>query len=119
MSYTVEQALHLYKNLPIDEMSPDLFNTVVKVSLDSAGVSISELKEMAEQKQDNITEAIMGLQGEISAVEEAATEKKEQIVQLQNEVSSLEEAAAEKKKQVADNQGKLEDIAQLIGLFEE
>ncbi len=93
-SYTIEQALHLMKELPLEGMNEKLIINVMRTTLESAGVSIPRLLEMANERQDQITNEIVRLQGEISSLNEAIQQKTGQVQQYQEalgEIGSLRE----------------------------
>ena len=70
MTYTIEQAIQLMNGLPVD-MNQELVIQVMKASLESAGISVEDLFLSATQRQEEITQEIMKLQSEISALTEA------------------------------------------------
>ncbi len=93
-SYTIEQALQLMKELPLEGMNEKLIIGVIRSTLESTGVSIPHLLSMANERQDQITNEIMRLQGEIASLNEAIQQKTMQVQAYQEglaEIGSLRE----------------------------
>ena len=98
ISYSIEQALQLMRSLPLEGMNDELIAKVVRTSLESAGVSIPTLLEQANRHQDDITNEIVRLQGEISSLHQAVEEKTTQVTAYQKqlaEISTLRERFGE------------------------
>jgi hypothetical protein len=89
MIYTIEQALQLMRELPLDGMNEKLVVGVMRTSLESAGVSIPQLLELANQRQDQITNEIVRLQGEISSLREAIEMKTNQVTAYQEQLGEI------------------------------
>jgi hypothetical protein len=95
MTYSIEQAIQLMNGLPVD-LNQDLVIQVMKASLESAGISVSDLFQSATQRKDEITAEILKLHGEISALHEAIELKtgqaagyKEQLGEIMSFVERL------------------------------
>lgn len=92
--FTIEQALQLMRELPIEGMNEKLVIDVMRMTLEKAGVNIPALLQLANERQDQITNEIVRLQGEISSLREAIEEKTAQVTAYQEqlgEVGSLRE----------------------------
>ena len=93
-NYTIEQALQLMKELPLEGMNEKLIISVIRSTLESAGVSLPNILAMANERQDQITNEIVRLQGEISSLNEAIQQKTMQVQAYQEglaEIGSLRE----------------------------
>ncbi len=88
VNFTIEQALHLMKNVPLEGLNEKLVVQVMRTTLESVGVSIPSLLEMSSLKQDEITNEIVRLQGEIASLHQTIDEKTQQV-------SAYQEALAE------------------------
>ena len=87
--YTVEQALKLVNDLPVEGLNEKLVVSVMRTTLESVGVSIPMLLEMSSQRQDQITNEIVRLQGEISSLRQAIEEKTGQVGFYQEQLAEL------------------------------
>jgi len=92
--FTIEHALQLMKELPLEGMNEKLVIDVMRMTLEKAGVDIAALIQLANERENEITNEIMRLQGEIASLNEAIQEKTAQVAAYQEhlgEVSSLRE----------------------------
>jgi hypothetical protein len=88
-TYTIEQALQLMKDLPIEGMNEKLVISVMRTSLESAGVSIPTLIQMANEREGQITDEIMRLQTEISSLNQQIQEKTGQVQYYQEQLGEI------------------------------
>jgi len=89
-TFTVEQALQLMKALPIEGMNAKLVIDVMRLTLEKAGVNIPALLQLTMARQDQITNEIVRLQGEISSLKEAIDEKTAQVTSYQEQLGEIE-----------------------------
>jgi hypothetical protein len=87
--YTIEQAMQLLKELPLEGLNEKLVVGVMRSTLESAGVSISSLLEMSSQRQDQITNEIVRLQGEIASLRDAIEEKTSQVTFFNDQLADI------------------------------
>ena len=89
ISYTVEQALHLIRQLPLERMNEELIVKVIRATLENVGVSIPALLEAAAQQQDAITNEIVRLQSDIVSLQQAIEQKSSQVATYQSQLAEL------------------------------
>lgn len=89
IAYSLDQALALMRSLPEAEMNEEVIGQVMRTSLESAGVSIPSLLEVAAQRQDQITDEIVKLQGEISTLQQAVDEKTAIVKNYQEQLAEI------------------------------
>ncbi|MCP4604276.1 MAG: hypothetical protein GY847_27775 [Proteobacteria bacterium] len=88
-NYTIEQALQLMRELPLEGMNEKLIISVMRSTLESAGVSIPNLLSMSNERQDQITNEIVRLQGEIASLNEAIQQKTAQVQAYQEGLADI------------------------------
>lgn len=87
--FSIEQALDLMRQLPIEDMNKELVLKVARTTLESAGVSLPQLMNLADQREGQITDEIVRLQGEISSLKEEIDKKTEVVSQFQEQLGDI------------------------------
>jgi hypothetical protein len=87
--YTVEQALHLMKTVPTEGMPERVVVQVVRTTLESVGISIQDLLAAASRRQDEVTNEIVRIQGEIASLHQAIEEKSAQVAYYQEQLGEI------------------------------
>jgi len=88
-AYGIDDVLVLMKQIPADGLNERLVVDVVRKTLESTGISISAILEMAGQYQAQIENEIMRIQGEIATLHQAIEEKSAQVSALQEQLSEI------------------------------
>lgn len=87
--YTVEQAIELMKSVPTEGMSERVVVQVIRTTLESVGISIPELLAAASRRQDEVTNEIVRIQGEIASLHQAIEEKSAQVAYYQEQLGEI------------------------------
>ncbi len=87
--YTIDKVLSLLREVPSDGPNSKLVIQVIRKTLDSAGINIQTVLEMANQRQDAVTSEIVRLQTEISSLRQAIEEKTNQVTTLQTYLAEM------------------------------
>lgn len=87
--YTIEQALALMKQLPLEGLNERLVVSVMRTTLESAGVSIPLLLQLAGTRQDEVTTEIVRLQDEISSLHAAIDQKTAEVRYYQETLAEI------------------------------
>jgi hypothetical protein len=87
--YTIEQALDLLKSVPTEGMPEKLVVQVIRTTLESVGISIPQLLEDAARRQDQVTNEIVRIQGEIASLHQAIEEKSAQVAYYQEQLGEI------------------------------
>jgi hypothetical protein len=87
--FTVEQALQLMKEVPTEGMPERVIVQVVRTTLESVGISIPELLAAASRRQDEVTNEIVRIQGEIASLHQAIEEKSAQVAYYQEQLGEI------------------------------
>lgn len=87
--YTVEQALDLLKRVPLDGLNEKVVVKVIRATLESAGISIPHLLEAANTRQDQVTNEIVRIQGEIASLHQAIEEKSALVQGYQEQLADI------------------------------
>lgn len=87
--YSIDKVLELLRDVPADGPNAKLVIQVVRKTLESAGINITSMLDMANQRQDAITTEIVRLQTEISSLHQAIEEKSSQVATLQTYLGEL------------------------------
>jgi hypothetical protein len=87
--YSIEQALELMKSVPTEGMPEKLVVQVVRTTLESVGISIPSLLEAASRRQDEVTNEIVRIQGEIASLHQAIEEKTAQVAYYQEQLAEI------------------------------
>ncbi len=82
--YGVEQALALLKQVPAEGLNEKVVVEVIRKTLESTGISIPQLLDAAARRQDDVTNEIVRIQGEIASLHHTI-EEKTSIVQVYQE----------------------------------
>jgi hypothetical protein len=89
VQYGVDQALSLMKQVPLEGLNEKLIVSVIRRTLESMGVNIPTLLQASAERQDDITQHIVGLQSEIASMNQAIEEKRSQVNQLQDQLREI------------------------------
>jgi hypothetical protein len=89
IGYGVEQALELFRQVPLGGLNDRMVIDVVRKTLESTGISIQSLLDAAAIRQDEMTNEIVRIQGEISALHQAIEEKTMQVQMYQAQLAEL------------------------------
>jgi hypothetical protein len=87
--YGIEQALALLKSIPTEGLPEKTVVDIVRKTLESAGISIPALLEVANRRQDEITNEIVRIQGEIASLHQAIEEKTGQVSFYQEQLAEI------------------------------
>lgn len=87
--FTVEQALHLMKSVPTEGMPEKVVVRVIRTTLESVGISIPDLLAAASRRQDEVTNEIVRIQGEIASLHQAIEEKSAQVAYYQEQLGEI------------------------------
>jgi hypothetical protein len=85
-SYGVADLIRLLKTIPVDQ-HPDLVVRVVKTTLESVGVSSSQVIDDAARHETGLRERMTVLEGEIEGLTSEIQQRRERIAQLNSELS--------------------------------
>jgi uncharacterized protein YlxW (UPF0749 family) len=89
VAYTVEQALQLIRQLPLDRMDEEKLISAVRSTLENVGVSIASLLDESSKQEDAITGEIMRLQSDVVALQQAVEQKGAQVAAYQAQLAEL------------------------------
>jgi len=87
--FSVEQALELFRQVPLGGLNDRMVIDVVRKTLASAGIDIRQLLEAAAFRQDEMTNEIVRIQSEISALHQAIEDKTTQVQMYQSQLAEL------------------------------
>jgi len=87
--YGVEQALTLLRQVPLDGLNEKVVVTVIRKTLESAGISIPHLLDAATRQQDAVTNEIVRIQGEIASLHQAIEEKSRTVQVYQQQLAEI------------------------------
>lgn len=85
-SYGIENAIQLMRALPVDQ-NVELVVQVIKTTLESLRVKVSDIIEDAARKQQNIESRISSLKTAIAEFEKEIAQRKEEIARLETDHS--------------------------------
>ncbi len=88
-NYGVDQAIMLLRQIPSDRTNQKMVVSIVRKTLESAGIDIPRLLEGATQRQDEVTNEIVRIQGEISSFHQAIEEKTVIVQQYQEQLAEI------------------------------
>ena len=88
-NYGVDQAIMLLRQIPSDRTNQKMVVNIVRKTLESAGIDIPRLLEAATQRQDEVTNEIVRIQGEISSFHQAIEEKTVIVQQYQEQLAEI------------------------------
>lgn len=108
--YGIEQAIHLMRALPVDQ-NPELVVAVIKTTLESLKVKVSDIIADAARKQKDLEDRVSNLKRAIADFEREIETRREEIAKLEadhSETSSVRQRLqlAEKAQQNAASAGK-------------
>jgi hypothetical protein len=86
--YGVAELITLMKTIPIDHQ-PDLVLQVIRTTLESVGVRISDIMDDASRHETNVKDRISSLEGEIDGLVQQIDRRRDLITQLQGDVTEL------------------------------
>jgi hypothetical protein len=87
--YTVEQALDLMRGIPTEGMPERLIVQVIRKTLESVGISIPDVLAAASRRQDEVTNEIVRIQGEIASLHQAIEAKSAQVAYYQEQLGEI------------------------------
>jgi len=87
--YGIEQALALLKSIPTEGVDEKVVVDIVRKTLESAGISIPALLEIANRRQDEITNEIVRIQGEIATLHQQIEERTGQVSFFQEQLAEI------------------------------
>lgn len=93
VTFGVDEAIKLMRRLPVD--NPEIVVTVVKATLESINIQVSEIIEDAKQKESEIEGKIKHLNSEIEDLKREIVQREEEIALMQ---SDLDETTSVKKR---------------------
>jgi len=85
-AYGIDDAIRLMRTLPVDQ-NVDLVVRVVKNTLESLNVKVTDILTDASKRQDNLRENIADLETAISHFQREIEERRQEIARLQDELS--------------------------------
>ncbi len=89
INYGVDQALSLLRQIPSDRSNEKMVVNVVRQTLESIGISIPRLLEETSRRQDEVTNEIVRIQGEIASFHQAIEEKTAIVQQYQEQLAEI------------------------------
>ena len=89
VNYGVDQALLLLRQIPSDRSNQKMVVNIVRQTLESTGINIQRLLEAATVRQDEITNEIVRIQGEIASYHQAIEEKTVIVQQYQEQLAEI------------------------------
>jgi hypothetical protein len=87
--YTVEQALDLMRSVPVEGLNEKLVVQVIRSTLESAGISIPQLLDEVGRRQDQVTNEIVRIQGEIANLHQEIEAKSAQVASYQQQLAEI------------------------------
>jgi hypothetical protein len=87
--FGVEQALELFRQVPLGGLNDRMVIDVVRKTLESTGISIQTLLETAAFRESEMQNEIMRIQGEIATLHQAIEEKNMQVQVYQRQLTEL------------------------------
>ena len=87
--FGVEQALELLRQVPLGGLNDRMVIDVIRKTLASAGINLQALMEAAAYRQDEMTNEIVRIQSEISALHQAIEDKTAQVQMYQSQLAEL------------------------------
>jgi hypothetical protein len=88
-NFGVDQALMLLRQIPSDRSNEKMVVDVVRKTLESTGINIQRLIEATTHRQDEVTNEIVRIQGEITAFHQAIEEKTIIVQQYQEQLAEI------------------------------
>ncbi len=89
VNYGVDQALMLLRQIPSDKSNEKMVVSIVRQTLESTGIDIPRLLAAASLRQDEVTNEIVRIQGEISSFHQAIEEKTVIVQQYQEQLAEI------------------------------
>ena len=89
VNYGVDQALMLLRQIPSDRSNQKMVVSIVRQTLESTGINIQMLLEAATLRQDEVTNEIVRIQGEIATYHQAIEEKTVIVQQYQEQLAEI------------------------------
>ena len=102
LEYGIDAAIQLMRSLPIDK-NPELVVTVIKTTLESLRVKVSDIIADASKKQAQLEGRVEMLTKEISDFEREILQRKEEIARL--EADHLETTGVKERLELAERSG--------------
>ncbi len=87
--FGVEQALELLRQVPLGGLNDRMVIDVIRKTLASTGINLQALMEAAAYRQDEMTNEIVRIQSEISALHQAIEDKTAQVQMYQSQLAEL------------------------------
>lgn len=106
LEYGIDAAIQLMRSLPVDK-NPELVVTVIKTTLESLRVKVSDIIADATKKQAQLEGRVEMLTKEISDFEREILQRKEEIARL--EADHLETTGVKERLELAERSGGASD----------